>query len=507
MPDIQEIEFKFAIAPEDASAFRKLAFLREHCIEGPRRRKLLNIYFDTPALVLNERAMALRLRKAGGAWAQTLKTAGMSTAGLHQRAEWEFVRPAPELDLALFLDTPLVSLPGAADLHLTLKPVFTTDFFRTTWLIETAPGQRVEVALDQGAVRCGELTMPISEVEIELKEGDVASVFDVALALVSGINLRPEHVNKAERGYRLLQPAASYPQRARAVEIKRKWPVCDAMHATFTACIDHVEANVDGTIYSDDIEYLHQLRVALRRLRSAIRIFRPAHAENIDAELKWLTGELGAARDWDVLVTETLPTLLDAYSDPQFTAATMQAAAARNSAARDAARTALRSRRANLLRVALARWVSVPGELALPVPEASETEVPPPENPKLSPFAAQKIRRAFRRVSSVEGTLSVLPADARHRVRIDCKKLRYAVDFLGSLFDKKSVTRYSVTLGKIQDLLGETNDGAVAMGLLSSLAPPDSFMEFARGWFAARTWTALREVDSHFVKLKALKRF
>ena len=174
-----EIEIKLSINPNDAAPFRRLPLLREKSIVGPTRRKVVNVYFDTPDLALEQRGMALRLRKLGGKWLQTLKTAGNATGGLHQRGEWEYPLRAPQLDLSLFRETPLAAVPQSKKLHLSLKQAFTTEFNRTIWRVEIAPGQQVEVALDQGVIRCGESELPISEIEIELCEGSAAAVFDV----------------------------------------------------------------------------------------------------------------------------------------------------------------------------------------------------------------------------------------------------------------------------------------------------------------------------------------
>ncbi len=315
MANESEIELKLAIRPGDAAAFRRLALLRENCIAGPTRRKVFNTYFDTTGLVLKQHAMALRLRKDGSNWLQTLKTAGVATGGLHKRGEWEHSLRIPQLDLSLFRETPLAALAQSKALHLTLKPAFTTEFHRTTWCLEMSPGERVEVALDQGVVRCGKRESIISEVEIELLEGSTATVFDLALALLGEIALAPEILSKAERGYRLFRPASPAPLRAEAIELKRNWPPHQAMSAIIAGAVGHFGANVEGAIASDDPEYVHQLRVALRRLRFAIRIFRPTNAEPIVTELKWLTAVLGDARDWDVLVTKTLPALLEAGGD------------------------------------------------------------------------------------------------------------------------------------------------------------------------------------------------
>ena len=144
--------------------------------------------------------MALRLRKDGSKWLQTLKTAGVATGGLHKRGEWEHSLRIPQLDLSLFRETPLAALAQSKALHLTLKPAFTTEFHRTTWCLEMSPGERVEVAL----------------------------------ALLGEIALAPEILSKAERGYRLFRPASPAPPaplQAEAIELKRNWPPHQAMSA------------------------------------------------------------------------------------------------------------------------------------------------------------------------------------------------------------------------------------------------------------------------------------
>lgn len=421
MANESEIELKLAIRPGDAAAFRRLALLRENCIAGPTRRKVFNTYFDTTGLVLKQHAMALRLRKDGSNWLQTLKTAGVATGGLHKRGEWEHSLRIPQLDLSLFRETPLAALAQSKALHLTLKPAFTTEFHRTTWCLEMSPGERVEVALDQGVVRCGKRESIISEVEIELLEGSTATVFDLALALLGEIALAPEILSKAERGYRLFRPASPAPLRAEAIELKRNWPPHQAMSAIIAGAVGHFGANVEGAIASDDPEYVHQLRVALRRLRSAIRIFRPTNAEPIVTELKWLTAVLGDARDWDVLVTKTLPALLEAGGDQAIGMGLLSAAKQRQGEARDVARVALASPRETALLLTIGRWLGVPGQHLLW--SARDNGVgdaaPKPEGSSLAHFASHEIRRRRRRLLRGKAGLADLSAEARHRIRID----------------------------------------------------------------------------------------
>lgn len=503
-----EIELKLAIDPVDAAAFRRLPLLREKSLDGPKRRKVFNAYFDTPGLVLEQHAMALRLRKTGGRWLQTLKTAGTAAGGLHQRGEWEYPLHAPQLDLSLFCETPLAALPNSRQMHLTLKPVFTTEFNRTTWRVEVSPGQQVEVALDQGVIRCGESESSITEVEIELLEGSAAAVFDVATALAAHISLRPENISKAERGYRLFRPEPREARRAGAIELKRNWTPQQALQTIVVSSLAHYVANVDGALNSDAPEYIHQLRVAMRRLRSAIRIFKPANADAISAEVKWLAGALGDARDWDVLLMDNLPVLLDGFGDPALAKALIVAGRQRQAEGRRSARAALASKRATLLVLAIGRWAMVPGELTLLPPcDAATPDTADAPTMKLSQFASQGIRRRHRRLLRDSATLNELTPEARHLVRIDAKRLRYLVDFFSRLFSKTRVERYEKILGRIQDLLGETNDDAIAMTHIESLAPPERFIDFARGWFAARTLANLAGMDPLIADLNDAKRF
>ncbi len=509
MSENGEIELKLAIDPADVAAFRRLPLLREKCIGGPTRRKLLNVYFDTLGLALSHHAIALRLRKSGGKWLQTLKTAGVSTGGMHQRGEWEFALPAPQLDLAMFRETPLATLAQAKALHLTLKPVFRTDFDRTTWIIELAPGQRVEVALDQGIIRAGGHESVISEIEIDLLEGSTAAAFDVALALVKGVAMRPAIRSKAERGFLLFRPQAPVARRARPIELRREWTPNDAMRTITAACLDHYEANVEGALDSNDPEYVHQLRVALRRLRSAIHIFRPAHADHVSAELKWLANTMGAARDWDVLATSTLPALFGPNKKSAAARKLLAAAAQRQALARDDARAALVSGRAAMLVMTLARWVHITADFALLPDEAANhgDDMTVPASQDLTRFASHKINRSYRRVARSKDALVDMAPDARHRLRIKAKHLRYALEFFSSLFPAKRVVQYVKALGRIQDGLGATNDDAVALRLIGELAPAKALADLLDVRIAAHTQSTLVKTDSHMERLKKIRRF
>jgi len=510
-----EIELKLAIAPGDVSALRQSALLREKCISGPARRKVFNIYFDTAEQALRQNGMALRLRRSGGQWSQTLKTAGVASGALSARGEWEEVLPGPQLDLSLLRETPLAKLAGRDRLHLTLMPVFTTVFNRTIWLIEFSPGQRVEIALDQGNVRCGEKSLAISEVEIELVEGSTVAVFDAAETLLEHTALRPDNASKASRGYQLLNAPPLAPAYATPVKLKRKWRVDQVMQVIVSACLAHFAANVDGALTTDDPEYIHQMRVALRRLRSAIHLLRPADAGYIGGELQWLTGVLGQARDWDVLVANTLPLLIDGYADADAADAVMRSARESRDIARAAVRVALQSRRYARLHLALGRLTGVPEAFTRLANEALTATDPSPNHVKsllpdrrligVAKFATSEIRRRRHHLLRRAAAMTQLSPAELHRVRIDAKRLRYTIDHFASLFDDKRIKQHVKTLARLQDLLGTANDAVVATSLINSIAPTEQFKNFADGWLSAIRHIELAEIERHIRDLKGLK--
>ena len=208
-----EVELKFEVPPDATAAIRahpELASVQ------PVEQHLLALYFDTPEALLAGNEMALRLRRSGHRWVQGLKAGRSGAGGLHHREEWEFPQPGPTLDLALFAATPLAALPDQERLHERLAEIFRVDMRRTTWEVEVAPGQRVEVALDHGEVRRDDAAEPVSEVEIESLEGEPLAVFDMAQRLIDSLPMRPSTVTKARRGYRLLRGETARPVKASA---------------------------------------------------------------------------------------------------------------------------------------------------------------------------------------------------------------------------------------------------------------------------------------------------
>jgi len=270
-----------------------------------------------------------------------------------------------------------------------------------------------------------------------------------------------------------------------------------AARTVAAAALEQLQSNEAGVLASADPEYLHQFRVALRRLRSALSVFGAAAgpaANSLREELRWVAGLTGPARDWDVFVGATLPTLLAAHGDARIARSIRARAGARRRGANARLREALESPRHARLLLALARWLAEPA----PAPESGAES--------LARFALRVVARRHKRLLRDAHRLSALTPAERHALRLDAKRLRYALEGLAPLFRRKRVAAHLEALSEIQDDLGRANDAAVAARLLAELSPPTGLAEFARGWFAAQAHASAAGLERHAQRLDSVRR-
>ncbi len=449
----REIELKLALRAADLPALqRRLARLG-----GGTDVQVDNVYFDTADRLLRRHRMALRVRRIGRRWVQTLKTEAAAGA-LAERGEWEVPAPRGRLDARRFGQTPLVKLlqahPGAR-----LQPVFRTCFRRTVW---TTGDGAIELALDRGEIVAGDRRAPILELELELKSGTAAALFRLAADLAGhgagALPLLPAVDSKAVRGHRLAAGEAAAPLKANAAAVaaglQRDTTLAAALRIVAGRGVTLLLANGAGAIGGDDPEFVHQARVAVRRLRSAARLIGKAAGwpEIIDRDLRWIARRLGAVRDWDVLQAQTLPALIAAVP----AAAPIAAAVAPLRRRDDAAlREALAGARYARLALRLMRWSGT---------TAAE------DSPPLAATAGERLARLQRRLLDSASFFIALPEKQQHRVRIRTKRLRYALDLFACALPVKPTRRHVEQLAQLQDELGALNDAVVAAQRVPALA-------------------------------------
>ena len=207
---VKETEIKLRASRATLAALREHPLLKKRNKSGWQHCELFNQYYDTPARELAQARVALRLRRDGEQYIQTLKSRGQSVAGLSERNEWDWYLDKAKLDLKKLTDECWPAELAGLDKK-TLKPIFTTDFVREKADIAWGRGKAkvvIEAALDLGKVIAGKQEEEICELELELREGEPAALLELAIELAATLALMPCDISKAERGYRLFNPAS-----------------------------------------------------------------------------------------------------------------------------------------------------------------------------------------------------------------------------------------------------------------------------------------------------------
>ncbi len=267
-----ERELKFVTDPQTFDAAQVLPLLG-----GPEQRsspRLESVYFDTEDGDLARSGIWLRVRHEDGACVLGLKRAPDSDRGAFERDEQEVKSPSPEPDLALFdaaTARDLAEIIGGKG----LKAKFGSDVRRTTRTVEFG-GAAFEVALDSGFLFAGERREPLREIELELKSGPPAALFAYGLRVIAALPVRLCVESKAERARRLLSPEPPAPVRARPPSLTSETPLDDAIGALLHNCLSQFLGNLPALASGDGVEAVHQMRVAMRRLRSALGLFNRA---------------------------------------------------------------------------------------------------------------------------------------------------------------------------------------------------------------------------------------
>lgn len=461
MPQSQEIELKFICAPEDLGRVMAAAPAGDD-----EARELISVYFDTPDLALQRAGASLRVRESKGQRVQTLKRGD----GL-AREEHETPISGAAPDPSLLPDL----LPQGSACE--LKPAFNVRVNRRQRLVRY-DGAEIELALDQGEVRGGKRVQAISEVELELKSGEPAALFGLARELGRAAPLYLSFESKSSRGQALVAGEPAKARKRQKVELDRDATVGGAFQAIARGCLTQITGNSEILRERADAEAVHQLRVAARTLRSALSTFRAVvedkDFETVKAELRWIAKACDMARNLDVFVAETLkpavawsprPANLDALAAALEVECETAHRAVAEAAASDRFRTAL---------VDLTAWVETGDWL----------RAEPARQPAVR-FAERALQKRCRKLLKDGRGLADLTDEARHKIRINAKKLRYAAEGFQSLFPKKTALRFIDRLKALQEELGALNDIVTAETLMLGL-PLGAQAAFAAGELVGR---------------------
>ena len=509
---MHELELKFAVPSYQQSVLRKNIDTKT-----AQQQRLSAYYFDTPNQDLAKKGIALRIRFEDSQWVQTLKTAG---DGVAKRVELNTVLSLtgmPDtLDVSsLVPDISLITEPTVVAQLTNIMPLdqlaqaltvqYFTDVQRTSRQIKKN-NSRIEIAYDIGKVGIGRLNSrkpannhgltqsDIHEIEFELLEGDPSDLIEVAKTWCKKYKLYLSTVTKAQRGSLLLankQFAEPVKADLAVLQLHKGISQFAFLQAVVNNCLVQILPNASAIAEgSPDGNLVHQLRVGIRRLRTALKHFKFAQ-DYIDPNwlmvLKQTFSLLGEYRDKEILQIKTQP-LLESVGAPH-----VEWSTAVDIMPIDAVR-------ANDFQILLLELI---GFTHLPVPA---------DSPKAKATVAKKLQKLFTAIAAASDKFASLDTESQHGVRKDLKSLRYVSEFAAPLFASqnngkkgKKVTKLNAFLQYLepaQDVLGEYNDNVVGHANYLEKAKTDPNALFAVGWFSGREQASAEQCA---VSLKTVK--
>lgn len=464
-----EVELKFELTRDLVRMLARAAPFKALWSEPARKKSLRATYFDTPDLKLSGRALSLRVRKESRQFVQCFKAIpdvarATSTDGF-ARLEWEWLLPGPALNAQLLSqDAEVKALLKGVSMR-QLQPLFTTNIKRQTRLLTTPGGATVRYDLDQGRILAGDRETPIFELELELQSGPVSELLELARVLTSVVPTRLSSRTKAQRGQELALGAGDGWVKAQPLLLTHDAQAHDVLCASVVEGLKHLIANEDCVLERRHIEGVHQMRVALRRMRAVITTYKnmlpKGCFENLSRDLKAAGTVMSPARDWDVFLDEILSDV-ESGIDPQPALHVLRKKAqSRRDKAYDQVMQMIRSADyARLLTDAL-YWV---GTQPWVTAQHNPLEIPAVKT------AEAVLARHHKRVLKVGQGLRTMSTDQRHQLRIAIKKARYAAEFFAVLYPRNRAAPYLRRLRALQNGLGHLNDLATAQRLMAELA-------------------------------------
>jgi len=477
-----EVELKLYCAPEAINRVGAHPLIASGEEAGAAKR-LENTYFDTPDLALHKARIALRIRSTPTEQLQTVKCAAQSVAGLSSRPEWE----SPYTGQFDFGSVNAREVRGLLEAQQAkLMPVFTTSFERRTWRIDVSRKIALLVMIDTGYVSSGDHRLPISEVELELVQGEPEDLLDFATALATHLPLVPHDVSKAERGYQLFLQQVNAPQKALPSLLGAKQGSAEAYRLLANQGMQMWQANLLGALTSADQEFVHQFRVSLRRLGSLVKVFKPALPSRYQAQwtkrLKALSRITGDVRDLDVMRSGIVEPMLQS-AEPEAQAHARAVLAALEEARQEA--------------LVQLQQLQYGGPLLKFARDLQELDTD--DFPKNLPRFAEKQLSALHgtALKRLDRTLKSPSPENAHRFRIALKHLRYSCEFFAPLFDHAEMLGYAKEIAGLQDAFGFINDFHVALSRLQAWVALKNVSQECRSavvaWHSAHAQTVLAE--------------
>ncbi|OIR12552.1 inorganic triphosphatase [mine drainage metagenome] len=507
---ISKVELKLAVACQDAASLLEQSIVMAASFNKPITYKLVTTYYDTPDLKLFDAGISLCIRHVAGRWIQSIKTIGHSFSGLYEYMESESEISVGSPYLTKISAPKLIKFLSNQNLIHALIPIFQTKVMHSEWTLGFNGGDKVELALDVGQLIVGKSHEPISEIKLALKKGSKGRLFDLAMKLKSQTSITLGNNSKMQYGYAYYREIPLIVYYAKPPKLRRNNDANSAFKKIAWECVNQLLSNQDMVLYGTDIEGLHQMRVALRRLRSAFTLFSKLigrkNSVELLSELGLFADSLGKARDLDVFIAETLPAVMRQFQNHEGLLKLRDKALSAKAVAYVKVRTEILSQRYHDWVLMLADWLeNERWHASINDHKDSDTKVLDVASASLTKHHKQ-LRRCGKHFTHM------LPEE-RHATRIAAKKLRYAAEFFAGIYSPGKSRSFIKDLSRLQDCLGLLNDISSTEKLLHELIGPrpghalDEALHIFIGCNACNVVNSLAQADHAWRKFTHHKSF
>ena len=433
--------------------------------------KQRSVYFDTRDRALRAAGMSLSVRPSGDGWVQTLTSEHDAPSAAPGRSEIEATVGSGKPDIAAIAGKATRHKLAEAAGEARLVPVFDVALTRTSRGLATEAGDEIELILDKGVVSSGKRKESFNRARVTLKTGNPSALVTLASSMAVGEAPELSSRSMADRGYRLADAQQGTPQggavKARPSPIDPDMTAGEAMSAICGAAVAHILQNWSAVLEGDDPEAVHQLRVGLRRLRSALRILRGAADEPgfgvIGEKGRDLGVSVGRLRDVDVLLSDIVTPLAGTSQVAKGISDLRRSLSSERAKLRGEVLDALATREASRFRIELA-------VLPYLVSHAGREDAKPLRQP-VPRFAHKALRKLLERATKRGRRLDELSIEERHELRKAMKSLRYGIDFFAPLYPAGEIKHLLSAAADLQDVLGYLNDVALAEQLMTFPTP------------------------------------
>jgi inorganic triphosphatase YgiF len=453
----REVELKFLVGSHRKGDFPSRALLGPL---GGAKTAIETTYYDTRANELAARGLTVRLRKTRKKRILSVKSGSENgIARLEREVEIKDQWPSPAEWAAVAEDSPLARVP----VQRRLKPQCTTTVERLAGDVKWK-GSIIETSFDTGRIKTSSGELAIRELELESKSGSPEDLFSFARKLVDRLPLRISLISKGTRGALLASDRWGRPQPASQPELEPDDDGVKAVQKICMTCLKDLMINEVATDGVQPVGGVHKMRIAVRRLRAALSLFRSAlrnvEAKKLQRELKWLSDILGVVRNLDVAMDASAGW----SGKPPGTKLLIRRLKGAQSRARKELGSCLRSRRYRVFLFNLVRWLEI-GKWRKQPSRDARSEIPL--------LAGKLLRQRLDTLLDDGHDLDALSLEQLHDIRKDAKSLRYCGEFFRSLVrDRQQLKEYDKLLEVLEDIqkaLGRLQDQATQEELLRGL--------------------------------------